>query len=302
MSYPVTAEDAHEMADLGLGANVIKTLFLHGYGMAWLRQCTPQELIAIDGIAEASARNVFRSLDRTEDWEDSGIKVTRRGRNSPILITPPEGMTEETSVPRIDLEAARERISEVLSNLSAVYETETPNDRAALASLAQDLVVREYIQDAVMEALGEGNQARIGALGVVEERMSKGIMAKEKQLEIDLSTRRELQASRKADEVIFDLIVATKKFRKEHVRHIQHCGVLLGLVVVHFPAHFPRTLQVICPRCNEMFEAEIVTEKDLALYVAAGDFAPDNIHPSMGVNTAVHQPRPITDEDLLSAS
>lgn len=277
------AEDAERMAALGFRASAIRAILQAGYDLEWVQQATPQDLTNLYMVGEASARDIFFALGRHDEWQKSGIDAGRPKRDQPIIVTTHGAAAGSVDEDEIAANAEAE-IDAVLAELQEAYEADTPNDQAALRALARSMYLRREIQNRMVEAAVKQNVGHVDALTKTTERLTREIIAIEKQLEIDAGTRRKLQATRRDDEVIAGLIEATKEFRAQRIRHIQHCGVLLGYVVAHFPEHFPRTMQVICPVCNKPFEAEIVTEYDLSLYVAAGDFLPKGAPRTMGSN------------------
>ncbi len=204
--------------------------------------------------------------ESTPSWAEAAMRrLSETGTSSTAI--------EHTEPISTDVEA---RVTETFNKLVEAFsdwDRLAPNEEAEFMSIARNIVMRETLQQ---------RAALDSARGVVNEEMRKQVAAlsrsihdQQKALGIDPATRIKTQSTRRADEEIADLIAKTKAFRRDHIVHIQHCGVLLGFVCVHFPMHFPRTITVKCPRCLEEFEAQIVTDQAIELYTEAQWFAPE---------------------------
>ncbi|MFH1485712.1 MAG: hypothetical protein ABIH46_06550 [Chloroflexota bacterium] len=173
----------------------------------------------------------------------------------------------------------QDAVEKEYKNLLEVFEVETPNDVENLRTLATLNVTRRSLQQDIVTTLE--HSADTSDLARQLSAISKEARNIEVALGIDVKTRSRMDESERADEILFDLIERSKEFRAKHIKHIQHCGILLGFTCMHFPAHTPRTLTMKCPRCGEIFDAELVSDIDLEEYGEAGDFMPTGVQPGV---------------------
>lgn len=261
-----------EMRAAGVHGKDADVIARNGHGLAWVQQASREDLMAMAGIGAAASKRVMAAVGRTTPTAVLAAPTAKARERSTPAADYDEG--DDAAHP-FAVEEARRRQARILTELKRDYSWDTVNDLANMVSLAALIAAREMIEEELTVALAASN---VGAVAVLQKQhgdLTRHATALEKGLGIDAVARTKHDKTKRADEVLAEHIIASKEFRKEHIRHFQHCGVLLGFACVHFPKSFPRTLTIVCPRCGVEFEAELVTQKQLDLYLEAGDFIPD---------------------------
>lgn len=127
--------------------------------------------------------------------------------------------------------------------------------------------------------------------------LGKQISAREKDLQIGPRERAAALGAVQASDVIQELIEATFELRRRLVVHVQADGILLGIILWHFPEHTP-----VCAKCGSnhfvvtsprgtQVDVPFVTEEAEELYVRAADFIPPDA-PKMAIfNPVERKPR-----------
>lgn len=174
----------------------------------------------------------------------------------------------------------RERYEELMARYRETYDVETPNDEASIHSLASMQVSLESIQRDKMALAGAGarDAQSVSLLRILTEQetmLSREMRQLQESLGISKAQRDKREDDASPDQIIRDLIEATKEIRRREIRHIQHKGVLMGIFYTPFPKCFPRKIRIKAWDTGEPIEVELVTDEQLKAYAEALDFSPE---------------------------
>lgn len=173
-------------------------------------------------------------------WGDEEVKKY-------IQVTKFAAYTEQGK--RAGGESARERLAAYLST----FEAATPNDLEMLRAMASIEVTVEAIRQQMAQAKDPNDVKKLA------DSLTK-LLTEHRQLQtilgIDRAGRERSKKQKSAFEEIQDLVEQGARFIEEQLVKVNHCGILIGWVLPHFP-EMGYEFKTKCPRCGE--EVEICT-------------------------------------------
>lgn len=153
----------------------------------------------------------------------------------------------------------------------------------------------------LQRSIGALNMADSAAVADAAKKMADEISStirEGRQLEDALGVSMKARAARSntasAADIFQDFAAQAKEFMatKATILRCPACsakqeGVRLGVFVPHFPRHVltPR-IQLKCPRCDTVFQQDLVTAAQLASYIEADDFQPPDMPPDLKATLA----------------
>jgi len=134
----------------------------------------------------------------------------------------------------------------------------------------------------VQRALGSLNAEQTVLMAKAAESMSsevKGLSAEMRQLEdalgVSLKARLSREKQQEGHEIFTDFVADAKHLIAERASIAIHCGVRLGIGIIHFPRNVDtQIVHMRCPVCGEHVEWDLLPQRIMDTYVEAGDFQP----------------------------